>query len=65
MNVLDLQQAHVGEQLRIETKVKSRPITGVIATVQPASGHVRVELTGAFGKKWYTLTPDQEISLQP
>lgn len=65
MNVLDLQKAHVGEQLRIETKVKSRPITGLVTDVQPLNGFTRVQLQQGFAKKWFTLTPETEISLQP
>jgi len=63
MNPLNLTAEHVGRTLRIETKVKSRPILGKITKVINRNSYVRVELEGAFGTRGEMLTADSMVSL--
>ncbi|AMS02700.1 hypothetical protein BJD55_gp066 [Gordonia phage Yvonnetastic] len=61
---LSLTKDDIGKYLRIETKVKSKPIIGRITNVVDRStqGMVRVELEMAFGIKPYFLTKNNETS---
>ncbi|ANA86465.1 hypothetical protein BH762_gp053 [Gordonia phage OneUp] len=63
MKTLSLSQKDVGRTLRIETKVKSKPIRGKILEVIKNKDHIRVELQTGFGTKHMILTAANEISL--
>ena len=63
MKVTDLAANHVGATIRIETKVKSRPISGLIEAVEGVGPVRRVRVQGAYGSKWHTLTEHNEVSL--
>ena len=51
----------VGATLEIETKVKSRPIRGVMREIEHRGGVTRVILEGAWGRKQHILTDKDEV----
>lgn len=62
MSPLDLSAQDIGQALRIETKVKSRPIRGTILEVVNRPDHVFVMLQHAYGTKSHLLTDRDEVS---
>lgn len=63
MSPLDLSAQDIGQALRIETKVKSRPIRGTILEVVVRPDHVVVTLQHAYGTKSHLLTESDEVSV--
>ena len=64
MSPLELTDSDVGEAIRIETKVKSRPIRGTILELNAKTDHVVVTLQQGFGSKTHLLTADNEVSIE-
>ncbi|QAU06649.1 hypothetical protein SEA_WILLIAMBOONE_148 [Gordonia phage WilliamBoone] len=64
MSPLDITKDDIGKTLRVETKVKSKPIRGKITEVINHTSYVRVELKTGFAIRGMMLTADNEVSFE-
>ncbi|WKW85943.1 hypothetical protein SEA_PHINKBODEN_145 [Gordonia Phage PhinkBoden] len=64
MNPLDITKSDIGKTLRIETKVKSKPIRGKVVEVINHTSYVRVELQTVFATRGMMLTADNDVSFE-
>ncbi|QAU07009.1 hypothetical protein SEA_APHELION_146 [Gordonia phage Aphelion] len=64
MSPLDITKSDIGRSLRIETKVKSKPIRGKVVEVINHTSYVRVELQTGFATRGMMLTADNDVSFE-